>query len=159
MFIWFLISVSGLLAAFFLHFKSVEHIKLRKKYGKLRGEKRGKLYGTISGTLESIFLVGIWISPQERFVIPLYSNLTVYFFNFSIPTLHLIILFPLIGLGAWLGIEGVRRTGIEVAETHCSPKRLETDGVYSLVRHPQYLGWILAHIGLTFFLFKIKSKL
>ncbi|MFW6110907.1 MAG: methyltransferase family protein [Thermoproteota archaeon] len=149
--VWFLISVLGLIVAFFLHFKSVEHLKLQDKYGKLRGEKRGKVYGTISGTLESIFLVGVWISPQGRFVIPFFSELTVSFLKFSVPTVHLIILFPLVGVGTWLGLAGVRQTGMEVAESHCTPKSLETNGVYSLVRHPQYLGWILAHVGLTFF--------
>jgi len=41
---------------------------------------------------------------------------------------------------------------LEVAETHCTPKRLETVGVYSIVRHPQYFGWILSHVGMSILL-------
>lgn len=150
--IWFFISVLGIFMAIPLHFKSVEHIEQQRKYGKERGVKIGKIYGTISGTMESIFLVGLWISPQPRFTIPIFSNLFISIANFSTPTLHLIISLPLIMLGAWIAIRGVKATKLEVAETHCMLKKLETTGAYSIVRHPQYLGWILAHIGMSIFL-------
>jgi len=135
-----------------LHFKSVEYIKLQKKYGKERGVKIGKIYGTISGTMEFLFLIGLWISPQPRFTVPMFSNLAISIFYLSIPILHLIISLPLIAVGAWFGIEGVRTTGMEVAETHCAPKKLQTTGVYSVVRHPQYFGWTLAHVGMSILL-------
>ena len=54
-------------------------------------------------------------------------------------------------LGAWLGIMGVRQTTIKVAEIHRTEKIITT-GVYSLVRHPQYFGGLLAHIGISFLL-------
>jgi len=135
-----------------LHFKSVEHIEHQKKYGKEIGVKVGKIYGTISGTMESIFLVGLWISPQPRFTIPIISNLSISIANFSTPILHSMISLPLIMLGAWIAIRGVKAVRLDVAETHCTPKRLETTGVYSIVRHPQYLGWILAHVGISILL-------
>ena len=56
---------------------------------------------------------------------------------------------PLISVGAWFGIQGVRAIGLQLAETHASPTKIVTSGVYSIVRHPQYLGWILAHIGIS----------
>ncbi len=36
-----------------------------------------------------------------------------------------------------------------MAETHRSEK-IVTRGVYSIVRHPQYLGGLLAHVGISF---------
>ena len=152
MYTWFFICVLGMFTAIALHFKSVEHIEQQKKYGKERGVKIGKIYGTISGTMESIFLLGLWTSPQPSFTIPVISNLSISIANFPMPILHLIISLPIIVLGAWIAIRGVKATRLEVAETHCTPKRLETTGVYSIVRHPQYLGWILAHIGMSFLL-------
>jgi len=152
MYAWFFICVFGMFIAIALHFKSVEHIEQQKKYGKERGVKIGKIYGAISGTMESIFLLGLWISPQPRFTIPIVSNLSISIASFPIPILHLIISLPIIVLGAWIAIRGVRAIRLEVAETHCTPKRLETTGVYSIVRHPQYLGWILAHVGISILL-------
>lgn len=152
MYVWFLICVLGMFTAIPLHFKSVAHIEHRKKYGKEKGVRVGKIYGTISGTMESIFLVGLWISPQPRFTVPILLKLSISIASFSTPIIHSIISLPLIMFGAWIAIRGVRAIRLEVAETHCSPKRLETTGVYSIVRHPQYLGWILAHIGMSFLL-------
>lgn len=152
MYIWFFICVLCMFTAILIHFKSVEHIRLQRKYGKKRGAKIGKIYGAVSGTMEFIFLIGLWISPQPRFTIPLSSDLTVSVFNLSIPILHLVISTLLTAAGARFGIEGARTTGMEVAETHCKPNKLETTGIYSTVRHPQYLGWILSHIGLSTFL-------
>jgi len=152
MYIWFFICVLCMFIAILLHFKSVEHIKLQKKYGKERGVKIGKIYGTISGTMEFISLIGLWISPQPRFTIPIFSDLSIPIVNFSTPILHLTISIPLIMLGAWIAISAVKATKLEVAETHCAPKKLETTGVYSIVRHPQYFGWILAHVGMSILL-------
>ncbi|MFB0567827.1 MAG: isoprenylcysteine carboxylmethyltransferase family protein, partial [Candidatus Bathyarchaeia archaeon] len=39
----------------------------------------------------------------------------------------------------------------KVAETHRA-ERIVTAGVYSMVRHPQYLGGLLAHVGISFLL-------
>lgn len=150
--VWFFICAASFFIVTFLHFISVEHTKLQEKYGEEKGIKIGKIYGTISGTMEFVLLIGLWISPQPTFIIPLFSNLAISIFNRSIPILHLIIFLPLTAVGAWFGIEGARTVGMEVAETHCSPKKIVTTGVYSIVRHPQYFGWILAHIGITILL-------
>ena len=145
---WFLISVAGFFITIFLHFKSVEHTELQENYGKEKGIKLGKIYAMFS-SLEFIFWVGLWVSPQPFFIIPIFSNSIISIASLSIPILNLAISLPLIVVGAWFGIEGVRETGMELAETHCSPKKILNTGIYSTLRHPQYFGWILAHIGIS----------
>jgi protein-S-isoprenylcysteine O-methyltransferase Ste14 len=148
---WFLISVVGFFITIFLHLKSVEHTKLQEKYGKEKGTKLGKIYAMFS-SLEFIFWVGLWVSPQPFFTTPIFSNSIISLAGLSIPILNLAISLPLIVVGAWFGIEGVRETGMELAETHCSPKKILNTGIYSTLRHPQYFGWILAHIGISILL-------
>jgi len=148
---WFLISVAFLFIAIFLHLKSVEHTKLQEKYGKEKGTKLGKIYATISSS-EFIFWIGLWISPQPIFIIPTFADSIISVAGISIRTLNLIISLPPILVGAWFGIEGVRETGMELAETHRTPKKILNTGIYSTVRHPQYFGWILAHIGISILL-------
>ena len=50
-----------------------------------------------------------------------------------------------------MAIEGVREITLWAAETHRTDQ-VVTVGVYSVVRHPQYLGGLLAHIGISFLL-------
>ncbi|UCC58799.1 MAG: isoprenylcysteine carboxylmethyltransferase family protein [Candidatus Bathyarchaeum sp.] len=38
---------------------------------------------------------------------------------------------------------------VKVAETHRTD-RVVTTGAYSIVRHPQYFGALLAHVGISF---------
>jgi len=153
MYIWFFISVSGLIATIPLHFLSVEHLKLQKRYGRKKGTKIGDIYGLISGWGFFLFWMGIWVSPQPRFTIPILQSLSVLVpvIDFSIPLLHLIICTPFLIPGAWLAIKGVKETTLKVAETHRTETIVST-GVYSVVRHPQYLGGLLAHAGISFLL-------
>jgi len=136
-----------------LHFLSVEHLGLQKRYGKMKGTRIGEVCGLVSGWGFFLFWIGIWVSPQPRFTIPFIENLSVQvpFTNFLIPLLHLIVCIPFLILGAWLAINGVRETTLKVAETHRSEK-IVSSGVYSIVRHPQYLGGLLAHVGISFLL-------
>jgi protein-S-isoprenylcysteine O-methyltransferase Ste14 len=151
MYIWFFLSVLGLIATTPLHFLSVEHLKLQKRYGREKGTKIGAIYGFISGWGFFFFWIGIWVSPQPRFTISILQNLSVLLpvIDFSIPLLHLIICIPLLITGAWLAIKGVKETTLKVAETHRT-ETIATTGVYSTVRHPQYLGGLLAHVGISF---------
>jgi len=153
MYIWFFISVLGLIATIPFHFLSVEHLKLQKRYGMEKGAKIGEIYGFISGWGFFFFWMGIWVSPQPRFTISILQNLSVLLpvIDFSIPLLHLIICIPLLITGAWLAIKGVKETTLKVAETHRT-ETIVTTGVYSIVRHPQYLGGLLAHVGISFLL-------
>ncbi|MDH5449518.1 MAG: isoprenylcysteine carboxylmethyltransferase family protein [Candidatus Bathyarchaeota archaeon] len=136
-----------------LHFLSVEHLGLQEKYGKEKGTRIGEVCGFVSGWGFFLFWIGIWVSPQPRFTIPFIENLSVQvpFTSFPIPLLNLIVCIPFLVLGAWFAINGVRETTLKVAETHRSEK-IVSSGVYSVVRHPQYLGGLLAHVGISFLL-------
>ncbi|MDH5440986.1 MAG: isoprenylcysteine carboxylmethyltransferase family protein [Candidatus Bathyarchaeota archaeon] len=145
--------------AVFLHFRSVEHIRLRRRYGEETAIRIGKIYGLVSGWMEFAFLLGLWVSPQPKFMIPIFSDLSIPIAGFPVPVLHLVISLPLVLFGAWIAIRGVAAVGFDVAETHRAPKRLATKGVYGIVRHPQYLGWILSHLGVSFLLSVLYSML
>jgi protein-S-isoprenylcysteine O-methyltransferase Ste14 len=150
-YIWFWFSILGIISILPLYFLSLEHTKLQKKFGEEKGRKFGDILGMISGWGFFIFLFGIWVSPQPKFNLPLLENEILIFseFSFSIPLLHLIIFSILIIPTLWISLVGVKNVTLKVAETH-RPEKVVSGGVYSLVRHPQYLGAFLAHISLTF---------
>ncbi len=160
MFIWFIISIVGMCFMVDLHFLSVEHLKLQEKFGKEKGTKIGDILGLVSGWGFFLFWFGVWLSPQQRFIIPIIENLVlkIPLINLSIPLTHLLISIPFIIIGAWFGIGSVRETTLKVAETHRAEKVISS-GLYSVIRHPQYLGGILAHIGITILLSAFLSLL
>lgn len=141
MYIWFFICILAVIATIPFHFLSVEHLKLQEKYGKEKRKKIGEIYGLISGWGLFFFWIGIWISSQPRFVIKLLQNMSVLVpvINFSIPLFHLLISAFFLLPGTWLAINGVKEVTLKVAETHRTDKTIFT-GVYSIVRHPQYLA-------------------
>ncbi len=147
----------GLLCVVPIHFLSVEHSKLENRFGEERGYKIGAALGMISGWGFFLFLFGLWISPQERFLINfggishIYFGVAIGLLYFRIPIFHLILSLIVLLPGAYLGIKGVTEIGLKVAETHRAERVIST-GVYSRVRHPQYLGAILSHIGASFLL-------
>ena len=153
MYVWFLLSVLGELLVLPLYFWSLEHNKLQRKYGTGKGTRIGDALGLISGWGFFLFWIGIWISPQPRFLVPIFQNLSIIIpvVSFSVPLIQLVIFVPFFVLGAWLGIEGTKGTSMKVAETHRSEK-VVTTGVYSIIRHPQYVGGLLAHVGISFLL-------
>jgi protein-S-isoprenylcysteine O-methyltransferase Ste14 len=153
MYLWFFISLFGFITTLPLYFLSLEHLKLEEKYGGRKGEKIGDAYGIISGWGFFLFWFGIWFSPQTRFVIPMFQELFIRLpvLNITVPLLHLVVFAPFFAVGAWFGIKGVTETTLKVAETH-RPVKIVTTGVYSIVRHPQYLGGLLAHLGFSFLL-------
>ena len=151
MYIWFFISLFGFIATLPLYFLSLEHLKLGAKYGESKGQKIGDVCGVISGWGFFIFWFGIWFSPQTGFTIPVFQEwiIRLPILYITIPLTHLVVFTPFFALGAWFGIKGVTETTLKVAETHIHSK-VVTTGVYSIVRHPQYLGGLLAHIGFSF---------
>ena len=143
---WFLLSVLGIILIVPIHFLSVEHSRLDAKFGEKRGSRIGAALGMISGWGFFLFLFGLWLSPQERFTLQISG---ISFFN--VPLSHLLLAIGFLLPGAYLGIKGVTEMGLRVAETHRAERVIST-GVYSRVRHPQYLGAILSHIGASFLL-------
>lgn len=160
MHIWFYISMFSFIAILLPYFLSLEHQKLEQKYGKNKGKKIGEIYGLISGWGFFLFWFGIWLSPQERFVIPFFQDFFVQitFLNLTIYLVNFIIFIPLFFVGAWFGIKGVIQTTLKVAETHRAKKVVIT-GVYSFIRHPQYFGGIFAHFGFSFLFSGLASLL
>ena len=158
MVLWFIFSILGMCFMVPLHFLSVEHLKFQKKYGENKGKKITGVLGLTSGWGFLMFWFGIWISPQPRLIIPLMQNpnFIIPIINFSIPIFHLIISIPFILIGAWFGIGSVRETSLKVAETHRT-ERIVSTKIYSLIRHPQYFGGVLAHIGISFLLSSLFS--
>jgi protein-S-isoprenylcysteine O-methyltransferase Ste14 len=153
MYVWFLVSVLGELLVLPLYFWSLEHTRLQQKYGTAKGIRIGDALGLISGWGFFLFWIGIWVSPQPRFLVPVFQNLSILVpvVSFSIPLIQLVIFVPFFVLGAWLGIEGTKGTSMKVADTHRSEK-VVTTGVYSIIRHPKYVGGLLAHVGISFLL-------
>ena len=157
MYLMFLISVFGMISIIPFYFWSVEHIKLQEKYGQMKGLKIAKIFGLISGWGFFIFLFGIWISFQPKFEIPFFRY-KLDIFGFSIPLFHLILAIPIISTGAWFGIVGVKEVSLKVAETH-RPTEVISTGIYTKIRHPQYFGAILSHIGISLLLSSLFSTL
>ena len=161
--IWFFLSAIGFVAVVPIHFVSVEHTKLEERYGSYKGKRIGSILGMISGWGIFLFLFGIWLSPQERFLTPLLEDIifTLPLFGlltFQISLIHLILALIFLIPGAFLGIKGVADIGLEAAETHHSTI-IVTTGLYSRMRHPQYFGMLLSHIGITFLVSGLYSLL
>ena len=148
MFSWFLVSVAGFVLIIPVYFLSLDHIRLDGWLGDSMGKRVGNLLGMISGWGFFLFWFGIWISPQNRFQLssPMF---TVLGYQCSILNI-LISLFPLTP-AFWLGLKGVMELGLETSETHRAEMVVST-GLYGKVRHPQYLGGILGHFGVSMLL-------
>jgi protein-S-isoprenylcysteine O-methyltransferase Ste14 len=153
MYIFFIISVIGMICIIPVYFLSVEHLKFQEKYGREKAIKLTEIFGLISGWGFFIFLFCIWISPQPRFLLKVFflNPVVIPILSFTIPLFHLITSIPLILIAVWFGIVGVKAVTLKVAETH-RPEKIITTGIYSRIRHPQYFGALLAHIGFSFLL-------
>ena len=151
LYIWFYVSLFGFITIVLPYFLSLEHLKLEEKYGKQQGKRIGAIFGMISGWGFFLFWFGIWLSPQDRFLIPFFQDFSIQtpVLNIAIYLVNLLIFIPFFVAGAWFGVKGVIHTSLKVAETHRA-ERIVTTGVYSSVRHPQYFGGLLAHIGFSF---------
>ena len=158
--IWFYISLFGFIAVMLPYFLSLEHLKLEEKYGKQKGKRIGEIFGVVSGWGFFLFWFGLWFSPQDRFLFPFLQSFSIQISILDLPIylVNLLIFIPFFVVGAWFGVKGVVQTSLKVAEIHRA-ERIVTSGVYSIIRHPQYFGGILAHIGFSFLLSAMYSLL
>ncbi|UCE12571.1 MAG: isoprenylcysteine carboxylmethyltransferase family protein [Candidatus Heimdallarchaeota archaeon] len=160
MYFWFWFSVLAEIGILPLYFWSLEHTKLEQKFGQEKGTKIGNLLGLISGWGFFGFMFGIWLSPQPRYTIPIFENLFLLIpvIDFQIPLVHLIIFIPLIIVVLWFSFKGVAEVTLKVAETHRADKVITT-GVYSIIRHPQYFGALLAYLAISILLSALFATL
>ena len=158
--IWFYISLFGFIAVMLPYFLSLEHLKLEEKHGKQKGKRIGEIFGVVSGWGFFLFWFGLWFSPQDRFLFPFLQSFSIQISILDLPIylVNLLIFIPFFVVGAWFGVKGVVQTSLKVAEIHRA-ERIVTSGVYSIIRHPQYFGGILAHIGFSFLLSAMYSLL
>lgn len=114
----------------------------------------GDMLGNLCGWVFFLSLITIWLSPQRRIDLGSligisWHTLRVMGYEFSLINIIIGLLFLL--PGATLGLLGVRALGIKTS-SYLKTRRLVIDGVYSVLRHPQYLGGILSHIGVSIIL-------
>lgn len=143
----------GMLLMVPVHIISLEHIKLKERFGDEKGEKIGGILGIVSGWGLFGFWIGVWIAPQQQFILPFLDTIIIQvpIIDLTVPFVHLLLALIFLAPGAWLGVAGVMSLGLEVSEKH-QPDGVITNGIYSRMRHPQYLGGVLSHIGIAFLL-------
>jgi protein-S-isoprenylcysteine O-methyltransferase Ste14 len=108
----------------------------------------GEYLGLISGWGLFGGWIIIWVSPQPQFIV---AVLEVGPTLLGVSLLRVLVASLGVASGAWLGIKGVMDLSLRIAETHRPTEVIET-GIYQKIRHPQYLGACLAHLGITLFL-------
>lgn len=147
------LSMIGLLCMVLLHFLSVEHIMLMERFGERKGIRIGEILGLVSGWGFFLFQILVWLSPQPRFSLSIFEFSLVPISRAHYQTSLISILLGIIFLiiGVWFALNGVVEITLRVSETHRTEKII-TSGVYTRVRHPQYLGGILSHLGISFLL-------
>jgi protein-S-isoprenylcysteine O-methyltransferase Ste14 len=155
MFIWFSLSLLGFVLIVPVYFLSLEHIRLRAWLGDSRGRRVGDALGMISGWGFFGFWIGTWVTPQARFHL---STAFHTFLGVDLSWLNILIsLIPLLP-AFWFGLRGVMELGLETSETH-RPVRVVSIGLYGVVRHPQYVGGMLGHIGVSILLGSLDALL
>jgi len=145
--LWFDASLAGFVVILVLYFLSLEHDRLDNWFGE-NSHRVGDVLGMISGWGFFIFWIGIWISPQNMFHLG-YTMFSFWGYTFTALNFGASLLF--LAPAFWLGLKGVSDLGLRVTETHRPVKVVKT-GVYGIVRHPQHLGGILGHFGVSILL-------
>jgi len=144
---WLIISLLAFTLNVPLYYLSVEHRRLEMRFGVERGRRVGEALGLASGWGMFIYWIGLWVSPQNSFTIPFGSS-TLRLMGVEATLAHLIVSALFLVPAVFFGVGGVMELGLRVSETHRPVAVVET-GVYAHVRHPQYFGGFLAHIGVS----------
>ena len=112
----------------------------------------------LSGWLMYLFWMGMWFSPQPRICFTLGECDLSLVAPIKVSPLSIALGTPFLLVGVIMGLLGLKELSFRVA-SHEEPKQVVTGGVYSLVRHPQYLGGLLAHVGISLILSALYSLL
>ena len=144
---WLIISLLAFTLNVPLYYLSVEHRRLEMRFGVERGRRVGEALGLASGWGMFVYWMGIWVSPQNRFTIPFGSSM-LRLMGVEATLAHLVVSVLFLVPAVFFGVGGVMELGLRVSETHRPVAVVET-GVYAHVRHPQYFGGFLAHIGVS----------
>lgn len=144
---WFNLSLAGFILILGPYFLSLEHERLDNWFDN-SSQTIGDIFGIISGWGFFGFWIGIWASPQNRLNLgyPLFSIGGITF-----TAINLGLSLPFLVPAFWFGLKGLTELGLKVSETH-RPEKIVNTGIYQVVRHPQYLGGILGHLGVSFLL-------
>jgi protein-S-isoprenylcysteine O-methyltransferase Ste14 len=151
----FVVCLAGFILILVPYFLSLEHWRLRQLFGDERSVIVGDTLGVVSGWGFFGFWIGLWIAPQEGLPTVGY---TVSVLGTEISLLYLLLSLIFLVPAFWLGLGGVRELGLKVSETH-RPVEVVSGGVYGLVRHPQYLGGVMGHLGVSLLLSSRDSLL
>jgi protein-S-isoprenylcysteine O-methyltransferase Ste14 len=142
---WLIISLLVFTLNVPLYYLSVEHRRLEERFGVERGRRVGNALGLASGWGMFVYWMGIWVSPQNRFTIP-FGSYNLRLMGLEATVAHLIVSVLFLCPAVFFGVGGVMELGLRVSETH-RPVVVVKTGVYAHVRHPQYFGGFMAHIG------------
>ena len=156
---YFYLMLTGMVSTAFIY------ALLLVGYSKLRSVSkesiRVKIVGfarALSGWLMYAFWMGMWFSPQPRICFTLNGCDLSQIASIKVSPLSIALGTPFLLVGAIMGLLGLKELSFRVA-SHQEPKQVVTSGVYSLVRHPQYLGGLLAHVGISLILSALYSLL
>jgi protein-S-isoprenylcysteine O-methyltransferase Ste14 len=141
---WFNLSLLGFILILVPYFLSLEHDRLDEWF-KENSQLMGDTLGILSGWGFFFIWISIWVSPQNRFHIG-YPQVIIRGFVFTAINLGISLFF--LAPALWFGLKGVTELGFKISETH-RPDKIVKTGVYSVVRHPQYLGGLLGHFGVS----------
>jgi protein-S-isoprenylcysteine O-methyltransferase Ste14 len=144
----FTVCLAGFILVLIPYFLSLEHWRLRRLFGEERGILVGDALGVVSGWGFFGFWIGLWFAPQGN--IPP-AGYAVSILGAETSVVYLLLSLFFLVPAFWLGLGGVRELGLKVSETH-RPVKVVSSGVYGLVRHPQYLGGFLGHLGVSLLL-------
>jgi protein-S-isoprenylcysteine O-methyltransferase Ste14 len=151
----FAVCLAGFILILVPYFLSLEHWRLRQLFGEERSVIVGDTLGVVSGWGFFGFWIGLWIAPQEGLPVIGY---TVSVLGSEVSLLYLLLSLIFLVPAFWLGLGGVRELSLKVSETH-RPVEVVSGGVYGLVRHPQYLGGVMGHLGVSLLLSSRDSLL
>ena len=97
------------------------------------------------------FWMGLWFFPQPRIFLCVDKCVFVSLWIVKSSLINIFLGLIFIMMGSIFGLLGVLELSLSVS-SHVEPDKVVVSGIYSKVRHPQYLGGFLAHIGFSLLL-------